>query len=84
MFDRYILVEDSLRNTDGGFAVDIRMPYYRGLGLSMVEDVTLTVDGHLSSEYEGNRHIQDALPVDSREQVRRQHAMFARLLGEDE
>jgi sugar phosphate isomerase/epimerase len=40
-------------------------------------------DGYLSSEYEGNRHIQDAFPVDSVEQVRRQHAMFARLLGED-
>jgi sugar phosphate isomerase/epimerase len=38
--------------------------------------------GHLSSEYEGNRHVQDAFPVDSVEQVRRQHAMFARLLGE--
>lgn len=40
-------------------------------------------DGYLSSEYEGNRHIQDAFPVNSVEQVRRQHAMFARLLGED-
>ena len=40
-------------------------------------------DGYLSSEYEGNRHIQDAFGVDSVEQVRRQHAMFARLLGED-
>lgn len=39
-------------------------------------------DGYLSSEYEGNRHIQDAFAVDSREQVRRQHAMFAMLLGE--
>jgi sugar phosphate isomerase/epimerase len=39
-------------------------------------------DGYLSSEYEGNRHIQDAFPVDSVEQVRRQHAMFKRLLGE--
>ncbi|MEV6493306.1 TIM barrel protein [Actinoplanes sp. NPDC051633] len=40
-------------------------------------------DGYLSSEYEGNRHIQDVHPVDSVEQVRRQHAMFTRLLGED-
>ncbi len=40
-------------------------------------------DGYLSSEYEGNRHIQDAHPVDSVEQVRRQHALFARLLGEE-
>jgi sugar phosphate isomerase/epimerase len=39
-------------------------------------------DGYLSSEYEGNRHIQDAYLVDSVEQVRRQHALFARLLGE--
>jgi len=39
--------------------------------------------GYLSSEYEGNRHIQDAFEVDSIEQVRRQHAMFKKLLGED-
>lgn len=36
-------------------------------------------DGYLSSEYEGNRWVQDAGPVDSREQVRRQHAMFKAL-----
>lgn len=36
-------------------------------------------DGYLSSEYEGNRWIQDAQAVDSREQVRRQHVMFERL-----
>jgi hypothetical protein len=35
--------------------------------------------GCLSSEYEGNRWIQDVQPVDSREQVRRQHVMFERL-----
>jgi sugar phosphate isomerase/epimerase len=39
-------------------------------------------NGYLSSEYEGNRHIDDVYPVDSVEQVRRQHAMFATLLGE--
>ncbi len=37
--------------------------------------------GYLSSEYEGQRHIQDALKVDSVEQVRRQHRMFERVLG---
>ncbi len=36
--------------------------------------------GTLSSEYEGNRWVQDVEPVDSREQVRRQHKMFERLL----
>ncbi len=38
--------------------------------------------GYLSSEYEGNRHIQDVYEVDSLEQVSRQQAMFKRLLGE--
>jgi sugar phosphate isomerase/epimerase len=38
--------------------------------------------GYLSSEYEGNRHIDDVFEVDSVEQVRRQQEMFKRLLGE--
>ena len=38
-------------------------------------------EGYLSSEYEGNRWIQDVQAVDSREQVWRQHVMFERLAG---
>lgn len=41
-------------------------------------------DGYLSSEYEGNRWIQDVQPVDSCEQVRRQHVMFERLIAQAE
>lgn len=41
-------------------------------------------EGTLSSEYEGNRWIQDVQEVDSREQVRRQHVMFERLIAEAE
>ncbi len=41
-------------------------------------------DRYIASEYEGNRHIQDAFEVDSVEQVRRQQEMFKRLLGEAE
>jgi sugar phosphate isomerase/epimerase len=37
-------------------------------------------NGYLSSEYEGNRHIQDIMEVDSVEQVRRQQVMFSNLL----
>ncbi len=36
--------------------------------------------GYLSSEYEGNRHIQDIMEVDSVEQVRRQQVMFSSLI----
>lgn len=39
-------------------------------------------NGYLSSEYEGNRWVQDVEEVDSREQVRRQHMMFQRLLSQ--
>lgn len=50
MFDKYILCEGSLANVseDGhvsGFRVDVRIAYYRGLNLSMVEGFDLTVDG---------------------------------------
>ncbi len=37
-------------------------------------------NGYLCSEYEGNRFIHDAFPVDSIEQVRRHHVMMKKLL----
>ena len=37
--------------------------------------------GSLSSEYEGQRHIQDAFEVDSVEQVRRQQQLFENVLA---
>lgn len=40
--------------------------------------------GTISSEYEGNRWIQDVEEVDSREQVRRQQVMLQRLISEAE
>ena len=45
MMDKLMIVEDSLENVEGGFAFFGRLPYYRGLGLSMVEDLQITVDG---------------------------------------
>jgi len=45
MFDKYLIVDDSLRATADGFAFDARLGYYRGLGLSMVEDLAVTIDG---------------------------------------
>jgi hypothetical protein len=40
------------------------------------------IDASIVSEYEGQRHTQDAFETDSCEQVRRQHVMLRRLLGE--
>jgi hypothetical protein len=45
MFDNKMIVPDSLENVAEGFAFQARLPYYRGLGLSMVEDVAVSVDG---------------------------------------
>lgn len=50
MFDKYMICEETVRNVkrDGkvtGFEFGARLPYYRGLGLSMVEEVAVTVDG---------------------------------------
>jgi hypothetical protein len=50
MFDRYLIGENGFRNVveDGkitGFQLEVRIGYYRGLGLSMVEGFEVTVDG---------------------------------------
>lgn len=45
MFDNKMIVENSLKGTSDGFSIEARLPYYRGLGLSMIENVAVTVDG---------------------------------------
>lgn len=50
MFDKYMICEDTVHNVSAGgrvtgFEFGARLPYYRGLGLSMVEDIAVTVDG---------------------------------------
>ena len=45
MMDNKMIVEDSLESSDLGFAFYGRLPYYRGLGLSMIEDIQITADG---------------------------------------
>ncbi len=50
MFDKYLIGADTVHNlgpadAPTGFAFDARLGYYRGLGLSMVEDLAVAVDG---------------------------------------
>ena len=49
MFDRYIICEGTVKNLNEagqvvGFQFGARIAYYRGLGLSMVEDLAVTID----------------------------------------
>jgi hypothetical protein len=45
MMDKLMIVEDSLESSAVGFTFLGRLPYYRGLGLSMVEDLQIVIDG---------------------------------------
>lgn len=45
MYDKHIIYPGSVENTEGGWRLGARLPYYRGQILSAVEDVALTVDG---------------------------------------
>jgi len=50
MFDRYVIGENGFSNVaeDGktiGFQLEVRIAYYRGLGLSMLEGFDVIVDG---------------------------------------
>ena len=71
MFDKYIVCEEGFRARDDGRpggVVEVRMPYYRGLGLSMVEAVDLVVDGtpvppaRTAFTVHGNTYTFDQLP----------------------
>lgn len=50
MFDKYLIDGGSVRNTGPadaptGFAFEAKLGYYRGLGLSMIEELAVSVDG---------------------------------------
>ncbi|MGD6741762.1 C-glycoside deglycosidase beta subunit domain-containing protein [Streptomyces sp. BH106] len=72
MFDQYIVCDDhGIRpRPDGrpGGVVEVRMPYYRGLFLSMVEAVDLTLDGtpvpaaRTTFTVHGNTYTFDRMP----------------------
>lgn len=40
-----MIIEDSLRRTGEGFEFDVRIPYYRGVAVSMIEALEVRVDG---------------------------------------
>ena len=70
MFDNKIIVPDSLTSEENGFSLLARLPYYRGLGLSMVEDIAVTVDGEKLSRdavrlsLHGNVWTQDEMETE--------------------
>jgi hypothetical protein len=53
MFDKWLIVKDSLRNVITetghieGFEFQIRIPYYRGVSLSLVDTITVKAQGQV-------------------------------------
>jgi hypothetical protein len=50
MYDKYLIVGETFKNVDEGgnltgFQLGIRLPYYRGVVLSLVGETQITVDG---------------------------------------
>jgi len=50
MFDKYLIDERTVHNTGpadapDGFSFQAKLGYYRGLGLSMIEELTVSIDG---------------------------------------
>ena len=57
MFEQYMVCEDGFRNVvkDGdiiGFEVKLRIPYYRGIALSLINSIDLEIDGESFSSEE--------------------------------
>jgi hypothetical protein len=72
MFEKYMICEHDFRNViEGGqvtgFQFKTRLPYYRGLGISMIENLAVTVDARrfpreaLHITLHGNTYALDAM-----------------------
>lgn len=63
MMDNKMICTDLFKNVevDGkavGFAFLGRLPYYRGLGLSMIEDIQVSVDGEAMAREDVRFHVR--------------------------
>ncbi len=45
MYEKYMIVPEKAKKTEKGFEIGARLPYYRGVSLSMVEEIEVSVDG---------------------------------------
>ena len=45
MYEKYMIMPEKARKTEAGFDVAARLPYYRGVALSMIDEIEVSVDG---------------------------------------
>lgn len=47
MYEKYMIVPEKAKKTEKGFEIGARLPYYRGVSLSMVEEIEVSLDGEI-------------------------------------
>lgn len=47
MYEKYMIVPEKAKKTENGFEMVVRLPYYRGVSLSMLEEIEVSVDGEV-------------------------------------
>jgi hypothetical protein len=47
MYEKYMILPEMAKSTENGFEFGARLPYYRGVSLSMVEEIEVTIDGEI-------------------------------------
>lgn len=50
MYEKYMIVPERAKKTEKGFEIGARLPYYRGVSLSMVEEIEVSLDGETLSQ----------------------------------
>jgi len=64
MFEKYMIVEENLKNgvdedKVSGFQFGARLPYYRGVSLSMLEEIEVSVDGTILPQEKVHLIVRD-------------------------
>ncbi len=64
MFEKYMIVENDAANIvengkTTGFQFGARLPYYRGIALSLLEDIAVTIDGEAVSKESIQLRVHD-------------------------
>ena len=78
MFEKYIIVEEGTENINEGnsvigYKIAARVPYYRGLGISMLENIELTIDDNsidpksLIIEIHGNQYSLAQMEIEAKD-----------------
>ncbi|RDB02943.1 C-glycoside deglycosidase beta subunit domain-containing protein [Runella aurantiaca] len=59
MYEKYMIVPEKAKKNEKGFEIGVRLPYYRGVSLSMVEEIEVSLDGETLPQNAVNITVND-------------------------